>query len=190
MLRGLMFALLLSAVAVSGYHRARARSGGDAVARSREGPVFLTLRILGASVLFGSVLACVFAPGLMAWASFEVPSQVRWIAATLGALDLLAIHWVLGTLGRNVTETVLTKENHELVTVGPYRWIRHPLYTTGLALFLFLGLMAGNWFILAVAAVAFVLFRALVIPREEQALLAKFGDRYRTYMERTGRLIP
>ena len=190
MLRLLMLALLLSAVAVSGYHRARARGGGDAVARSREGPVFLTLRILGASVLFGSVLACVFAPDLMAWSSFEVPSPVRWIAAALGALDLLAIHWVLGTLGRNVTETVLTKEHHELVTVGPYRWIRHPLYTTGLALFLLLGLMAGNWFILAAAAVAFVLFRAVVIPREEQALLAKFGDRYRSYMERTGRLIP
>jgi protein-S-isoprenylcysteine O-methyltransferase Ste14 len=97
---------------------------------------------------------------------------------------------VLGTLGRNVTETVLTKESHELVTGGPYRWVRHPLYTTGLMLLLALGLMAGSWFLLLGTALAFALLRVFVIPREEQALLAKFGERYRTYIQRTGRLVP
>jgi hypothetical protein len=62
----------------------------------------------------------------------------------------------LGNLGRNVSETVLTKESHELVTSGPYRWIRHPLYTTGIALFVALGLIAANWFILLCAAAALV----------------------------------
>jgi protein-S-isoprenylcysteine O-methyltransferase Ste14 len=100
------------------------------------------------------------------------------------------IHWVLGTLGRNVSETVLTKETHELVTGGPYRWVRHPLYTTALTLFVALGLMAGSWLVLAAALAALLMLRWLVIPREEQALLAKFGERYREYMDGTGRLLP
>lgn len=126
----------------------------------------------------------------MDWASLELPHALRWLGLLLGLATVPAVHWVLSTLGRNVTETVLTKERHELVTEGPYRWVRHPLYTTGLALFLALGLMAGSWFVLLATAIAFVLFRLLVIPREEQALLARFGKQYQTYVQRTGRLVP
>jgi protein-S-isoprenylcysteine O-methyltransferase Ste14 len=59
-----------------------------------------------------------------------------------------------------------------------------------LALLLALGLMAGSWFVLLATVIAFTLLRVLVIPREEQALLAKFGERYQTYILRTGRLVP
>ena len=50
--------------------------------------------------------------------------------------------------------------------------------------------MAGSWFVLLATVLAFALLRTLVIPREEQALLAKFGERYRVYISRTGRLVP
>lgn len=190
MLRWLILVVLLSALTVSGYHRARARLGGDTVARRREGLRFLVLRGLMALALFGAVLVHVVRPDWMDWASFELPHPLRWLGLLLGVVAVLAVHWVLSTLGPNVTETVLTKERHELVTEGPYRWIRHPLYTTGLALFLALGLMAGSWFVLLATAIALVLFRLLVIPREEQALLARFGERYQSYVQRTGRLVP
>ena len=68
--------------------------------------------------------------------------------------------------------------------------MRHPLYTTGLALFAALGLMTASWLVLLAAAVTLVLLRWLVVPREERALLARFGDRYREYMRRSGRLLP
>jgi hypothetical protein len=45
-----------------------------------------------------------------------------------------AAWWVFSSIGRNVTETVLTKADHTLVTTGPYRWLRHPLYATAAAL--------------------------------------------------------
>jgi protein-S-isoprenylcysteine O-methyltransferase Ste14 len=190
MFRWLTLAVLLSALTVSGYHRARARLGGETVARRREEPLFLILRGLVSLALFGGILAHAVRPGWMAWASFEVPQPLRWLGLVLGILTLPAVHWVLSTLGRNVTETVLTKECHELITGGPYRWVRHPLYTTGLLLFLALGLMAGSWLVLLATGLAFALLLGLVIPREEQALLAKFGDRYHTYMDGTGRLVP
>lgn len=190
MFRWLTLAVLVGALAVSGFHRARARRGGETIPRRREGPAFLSLRALLALVLFGSVLAHAVGPGQMAWASFDVPEAVRWSGLVVGVLAIAGVHWVLGTLGRNVSETVLTKERHELVTGGPYRWIRHPLYTTGLVLFLALGLMAGSWLVLCAAVLAYLPLRLLVIPREEQALLARFGERYRAYMRDTGRLLP
>jgi protein-S-isoprenylcysteine O-methyltransferase Ste14 len=190
MFRWLILAVLLSALTVSGYHRARARLDGETVARRREGSLFLALRGLMALALFGGILAHAVRPDWMAWASFEVPQTLRWLGLVLGVLTVPTVHWVLSALGRNVTETVLTKERHELVTGGPYRGVRHPLYTTGLTLLLALGLMAGSWFVLLATVIAFALLRVLVIPREEQALLAKFGERYQAYMLRTGRLMP
>lgn len=190
LLRWLLLGVLLSALVMSGYHRARARAAGETVARRREGSLVLGLRAVMGLGLFGGLLAHAVRPDWMAWASFEVPRALRWSGLVLAVLALPAIHWVLGTLGPNVTETVLTKERHELVTRGPYRWVRHPLYTVGLTLLLGLGLTAGSWFVLAGAGIAWILLRGLVIPREEEALLEKFGGRYRTYMSGTGRLLP
>ena len=115
----------------------------------------------------------------------EVPPKLRWVGLALGVLTVPAVHWVLSSLGRNVSETVLTKERHELVSGGPYRWVRHPLYTAGLTLLLALGLMAGSCFVLLATGIAFALVVVFVIPREEQALLAKFGERYQAYMWRS-----
>lgn len=184
-----MLAVLVGALSVSGYHRALARRH-EAIPRSREGTLLVTLRALVSLLLFGAVLLHILRPDWMEWASFDAPAGVRGAGAILGVLTIPAVHWVLGTLGRNVSETVLTKEHHELVTAGPYRRIRHPLYTTGIALFLALGLMAGSWFVLLAAGVVLLLLRLLVIPREEQALLEKFGERYGEYVKRTGRLVP
>jgi protein-S-isoprenylcysteine O-methyltransferase Ste14 len=85
---------------------------------------------------------------------------------------------------------VLTKSDHELVTSGPYRWIRHPLYSSGIALFLAVGLIAANWFILLFVVIALIAIRAAVIPREERALLARFGAGYEQYIRRTGAMWP
>lgn len=81
--------------------------------------------------------------------------------------------------------------------MSPLRWLilgvlvsAHPLYATGLVLLLGLGLAAGSWFLPAGVGLAAVLVRWLVIPGEEAALLARFGERYHSYMSETGRLLP
>jgi protein-S-isoprenylcysteine O-methyltransferase Ste14 len=98
------------------------------------------------------------------------------------------IYWIMRSLGTNVTETYLTKAHHRLVTHGPYRWVRHPLYAVATTAFLSLGLLAANAFLLAVAALALAAIALLVLPAEEKKFLRKIGDAYRRYMERTGRL--
>ena len=184
--RWLALAVFVGALFVSAYHRRRARER-ETIPRRREGGAMMAARALVAFPLFISPLAYVAHPPAMAWASFDAPGWLRWAGVGLGVVVIASVHWVLSNLGRNVSETVLTKESHELVTSGPYRWIRHPLYTTGIALFVALGLIAANWFILLCAAAALVGIRLAVIPREERALRARFGAAYERSGEPHGR---
>ena len=140
--------------------------------------------------LFGSIFVYLLNPRWMAWAELPLPIWVRWAGVVGGLFAAPAALWVFRSIGRNVSETVLTKRDHDLVTSGPYRWIRHPLYTTGGVLLLAIGFMAANWFVLLFALVAVVALRVAVIPLEERELVNKFGDEYRRYMARTGRLLP
>jgi protein-S-isoprenylcysteine O-methyltransferase Ste14 len=191
MLRWLALAVLAGAIAVSGFHRRRARLRSGTIPRSREAPSLIAGRLLVALPLFGGSVAYIMNPGWMAWSSFDAPEGLRWAGAALGAGVVPAVHWVLTALGSNVSETVLTKDRHELVTgAGPYRWIRHPLYTTGIALFVAIGLMAANWLILGMAAIALIAIRTVVVPREERALIARFGAGYEEYRRRTGAMMP
>ena len=190
MFRWFAVAILLSAVATSGYYRRRARMGSETIARRREGRFFLAIRALVALLLFFPVIAYVAIPRWMTWASFALPVGIRWLGFIVGLLTIPAVSWVLHSLGHNVSETVLTKREHQLVMAGPYQWVRHPLYATGITLFVALGLMEASWLVLLMATVAALLIQFLVIPAEEDALVATFGDRYREYIGRTGRLLP
>ena len=188
--RWMPLAVLAATVTVSGYHRARARRESETIPRSRESGPLIAARLLVGLPLLLAIVTYVVAPARMAWASYSSPAWLRWLGVVLGIAVVPAAHWVLRSLGRNVSETVLTKSQHELVTSGPYRWIRHPLYTTGISLFAAIGLMNASWLILFLVLVIAVLMRIVVIPLEERQLLEKFGDEYRSYMARTGRLVP
>jgi protein-S-isoprenylcysteine O-methyltransferase Ste14 len=190
MFRWLTLVIVASVFAISAYYRHRARQTGETIARRREGALFVLLRAVFALPLFAAILAYLINPASMSWSDFRASDWVRWIGVAIGLLAIPSAWWLFSNLGRNVSETVLTKADHSLVTTGPYQWVRHPLYATGGALLVAVGLIAANWFILLLAGVAVVLVRVLVVPREEQALIAKFGDDYRCYKQRTGAMFP
>ena len=93
------------------------------------------------------------------------------------------------TIGNNITDTVAIRANHRLVMHGPYRWVRHPLYSVGTLFFVSVGLIAANWFILTMSLVALVML-FIRLPKEEAKLIEAFGDEYLNYMKNTGRLLP
>ena len=97
--------------------------------------------------------------------------------------------WTFRSLGKNLTDTVVTRQQHTLVQHGPYRWIRHPLYSSAALLIAALSLIAANWFFFAVGA-ALLCVLIMRTRTEEENLVARFGDSYRQYMERTGRFVP
>ncbi len=101
---------------------------------------------------------------------------------------LLAI-WSRHLLGRNWSGTVQLKKDHELINSGPYRLIRHPIYSGLLLLFLGNAVMVGDWRGLLAVAIVFISFwRKLKL--EEKWLTQHFGDVYRAYQQRTKALVP
>ena len=103
---------------------------------------------------------------------------------------LPSLYWVVSSIGSNISETILTKTKHVLVTHGPYRWLRHPLYTVSTVAFISLAILAANWFMMVMAVLVIIGVSLAVIPREEAQLILKFGDQYREYRTRTGKLLP
>lgn len=190
MFRWLALGAFVATLGISVVYRHRARRSGETIERRLEGARMMALRLLVAIPLYGGVLVYLFEPRWMSWSAFEAPGWLRWFGAALAVAAVPSAWWLFLSLGRNVSETVLTKSDHALVTTGPYRWIRHPLYTTGEMLFVGIGLMAANWFILLLSAVTILAVRFAVVPPEEEALVARFGDAYRDYIARTGRLLP
>ena len=175
---------------MSGYFRHRARKTGGVIPRAREGRASLSLRLLFAAPLYLSVFAYMLNPNWMAWSSIPLPRWLRWAGAAVGFGMLPLLYWVLRTLGNNISATFLTKENQAVVTHGPYRWVRHPLYTVATITFTSLGILASNWFIMTMALIIITGISVVVIPKEEAQLIQKFGSEYREYMTRTGRFAP
>ena len=188
--RWLALALLVTAIGLSGFHRRRARIASETIARSRESAPLIAGRLLVALPFLAATVAYILNPAWMAWGSLDLPMWLRWIGAALGLAVVPAVHWVLSSLGKNVSETVLTKSDHQLVQHGPYRWVRHPLYTTGMTMLFALGLMAASWFLLTLATIALVLIRLVVVPIEERELTRRFGAGYTNYKSQSGAMLP
>ena len=188
--RWFFIAIFVGTLSISGYFRYRARRSGEAIPRAREGNLALLTRLLFAAPLYLPILAYMLNPAWMAWSAIPLPTWLRWLGAAVGLGMLPLLYWVVSSIGHNISETFLTKEKHVLVTHGPYRWVRHPLYTVATIALVSLSILAANWFMLAMACVAFVGIAVLVIPREEAELIRKFGSEYQRYVQRTGRFVP
>ncbi len=188
--RWLFVAVFGAAFAISGYFRHQARQSDETIPRVSEGIRILALRIAFAATFYLAMLAYMINPAWMAWSSIPLPLWLRWLGIALATGMLAALWWVMVSIGKNISETFLTKQSHELVTRGPYRWVRHPLYSVATVLFLSLGIAAANWFVIGMAFCAFVAMAVYVVPKEENELVQKFGPVYEEYRLKTGRFAP
>lgn len=139
--------------------------------------------------------------GLSIWAAFHCQAAFpqwqlpyRRSAYVLGLILFvfgLVIRWVaIIHLGRFFTVNVSIAADHQLVTTGPYRYVRHPSYTGAFLLFLGYGLCLLNFLSLLVLVVPITAAFLWRIHVEEAALRDAFGERYRDYASRTRRVIP
>jgi len=182
--------ILFTGIGISGYFRRKAdRDTGEKISRRVDGTVMMTAIRIGGLLLWLSPLVYLIKPGWMAWSKIELPESVRWLGVGIGILCVFGIYWLFSSIGSGITPTSATRKQHTLVTSGPYRWVRHPLYTVGSSLFIAFGMMADNWFIAGLGILTFILM-AVRTPKEEANLIEKFGDEYREYMKRTGRFFP
>ena len=143
-------------------------------------PLVLALLLVAAPSFPGRVLSERFLP--------QAPWPF-WIGAVLTAGGLLFAVWARTHIGTNWSGTVTLKQDHELVTTGPYAIVRHPIYT-GLLLALAGSAMARGELrgLLAVVIATLALWRKLRL--EERWMREQFGEKYDAYRRRVSALIP
>ena len=187
--RSALLVLFMVVVPIAAFYRIRSQMTRERLDRRQEGLLVLwTLRPIGLAGMVGLILYLVN-PDLMRWSSMPLPVWLRWTGIGVGAVTGAFLFWTLHSIGRNLTDTVVTRKVHTLVTHGPYRFVRHPFYIAVILLIVTNSLAAANWFILltGVLGVALLVFR---VEKEEALLVARFGDDYRAYMASTNRFWP
>src|SRR3982751_6935609 len=171
------------------YHRIKSQATREELDRRQEGLFILaTLRPIGLLLLV-SIVAYIVSPRSMAWSSLALPVWLRCLGVGVALVAAVLLTWTFRSIGTNITDTVVTRKQHVLITHGPYRWVRHPFYGSVALFVLGIALMAANWFMLlgGAAAVSLLVLRT---RKEEENLVARFGDAYRVYMNSTGRFFP
>jgi protein-S-isoprenylcysteine O-methyltransferase Ste14 len=186
--RIVLLVAVLTVLSIALSYRLKSRTP-EKLDRRQEGVFILsTLRPAGLAFWLG-LIAYIVNPSWMAWSSMPLPAWLRWTGVGVWFVAGGLLFWTLRYLGRNLTDTVVTRREHTLVTHGPYRWVRNPFYDSAALLVLASSLMVANWFVLLTGGLVFVLL-VLRTSTEEDELLARFGDAYRDYMRRTGRFFP
>jgi len=162
----------------------------DATVKKREEGIASRIAGLLGIAGFIAVLVYVINPEWLTFASLPFPIWLRWTGIGIALFGFGLLQWAQVTLADNWSDTPRMMKEQTHITSGPYRAIRHPIYT---AFILILGstlLISSNWLI----GLCWLGMTALeVISRinfEESLMVEFFGDRYREYMKRTGRLFP
>jgi protein-S-isoprenylcysteine O-methyltransferase Ste14 len=179
----LLLIVIMGWGAMEGGHLSNTRDGATSVGGGGRRFAIIPVVIAASVMLFLApriVPAAAIRPGAVAFAAGMV--------ILLGGLVLRG--WSIKTLGEYFTGRVMVSADQPVVTVGPYRLLRHPSYTGLLLAFTGVGLASANW---AGLAAMFLLPAAAIqwrIHAEERALMSSLGDRYRAYAAERKRLIP
>ena len=147
----------------------------------------------------GLMLFVVAAAAVLIWQSrrsrawdvvlFPPSEPLAIVAAIVCILGLLFTLWARFTLGRNWSGRITLKENHELIERGPYRLVRHPIYTGVLTMALATALSIGTagafagWVLLCIGL-------SIKAAYEEKLLRSHFGGQYEEYRRRVKRIVP
>jgi len=144
---------------------------------------------------------------LVAWASFYLmfsPNPIRgwllgdilsdrawmgWAGVAVTVLGFAITWWARARLGSNWSGTVTVKVGHELVRIGPYRWVRHPIYTGMIVALAGTALALDQWRGVAAVGLLWVSFTIKRL-REEQFMRQTFGAQYIDYSRNTGAIFP
>ena len=176
------------------YFASRVRLAGecmdaDSTAIEREGWGWVVVRAIRSISLIAFLVLYAINPPRLRVLSAPFPDWFRWMGAALGVVCLAIYAWSRTALGKEWSSNLLMREKHQLVTTGPYAWIRHPIYLALMGFLISIALITANWFLIVLIVVSIVDL-ALRIPKEEQMMIEEFGDEYKAYMQRTGRLFP
>jgi protein-S-isoprenylcysteine O-methyltransferase Ste14 len=128
----------------------------------------------------------------MQWLYMQLwPSSLLsfWLGAAITVAGLLFAVWARVHLGRNWSRSVTIKQDHELITTGPYAVVRHPIYTGILVGFIGMAIAISQVRGFVAVVLIFLVFWAK-FRMEEQWMRSQFGEEYNAYAHRTKALVP
>lgn len=134
-------------------------------------------------------LVYVFAPWLD-FADYRLPAWAGWVGALLMAASVVVLWRAHRDLGLNWSPTLQLQPDHALVTDGIYALMRHPIYAAYWLAVIAQALLLHNWIAGLSGLATFIPIYVTRVPREERMMIETFGDAYRAYMQRVGRLMP
>ncbi len=130
---------------------------------------------------------------LTTWLDFahlSISAWLRWVGSLILIFGNAGYIWSHRTLGRNWSGILEIRQGHTLVTDGPYRYVRHPMYSAILLVGMGVSLLSANWLVAVTYLGIFSVIILVRIPSEEEMMLEQFGDAYREYKQKTGCLLP
>lgn len=169
--------------------RLRADREGGRVSRTEDRLRYRVLLATLTPLAIVPILLFMVHPPWIRWSQTAAPDWVRYTGIATGFGAMVLFWRMFAHLGTNVTATCAPRDDATLVTTGPYRWIRHPMYTSALLLMTSITLMSLSWFIglTGLSVVSVLMLRS----RDEDArLLEQFGEAYAAYRRRTPAFIP
>ncbi|HSK87672.1 MAG TPA: isoprenylcysteine carboxylmethyltransferase family protein [Anaerolineales bacterium] len=181
--------LIIAFAAHRGYYVRKHGQERDTLKTREEGIASKIAGILGI-MGFAAMLTYAINPAWISWAGLALPLWLRWSGLVIALLGFALLQWAQNTLGKSWSDTPRMIKEQSLTTSGPYQFIRHPIYTGFLLILGSTLLISSNWLI-GLAWTGMTLIEVTSrIGFEEQLMLEYFGDQYRSYMKRTGRLLP
>lgn len=115
---------------------------------------------------------------------------LRIVAVVISLCFLITLPWMMVTLGRFALPGSGVYGDHKLITTGPYSFLRHPLYSAAIILWLSAGVGTMNRLLLVLWPLFIASTVLIPIRHEEKLMSEKFGAEYERYAESTARLIP
>ena len=184
--KAVMLAGTVVLIAIRAPHGRRSQS--VKVAKSHKTPLETGLLVL-AWVGFFIPLIWIVSP---AFSFAEYPLRPGPLLA--GAMCFIVGLWLFyrshADLGVNWSITLEVREQHQLITSGVYRRIRHPMYSASVLYSAGQALVVPNWVAGPSNLLAFAILLALRVRPEEEMMVQQFGDQYADYTARTNRLVP
>jgi protein-S-isoprenylcysteine O-methyltransferase Ste14 len=179
-------AVIVSFIAVRGYfsHRVRVEPVATGRSQTRDRRYYL---LVGA--VYFLTFAYALTPGLD-FAHVSLAAGLRWMGALLALAGIAIVWWTHQALGRHWSGVLELRENHRLISSGPYRFARHPMYTAFFMLPVGMALLTANLLLALLQIGATTAMYLARVADEEAMMLDCFGEEYQSYTQRTGRLFP